>query len=349
VKLLALGLCGASVATLLYACRPQQPPNFAAKAEELQARADKFNFGKDTKSGIQQDVQQVTDAVATHRDMLAMQTLQAAWLDIGPLLYTATTTAGGKLDQATFDAKWARYGTQLASDEASLSIPKSEPLLAQALSEQAQIQARPYYESAKLYAEQTKPEAGLYYIGIAQAGMDFTRYVNGLHLSASGDQPSLRDITPELDELDRRILKKYATASDEDMDGYIPVNVLLKQAREMNAKGWLAGATLAYLQAELQFDASSKTEMDPAAIKDSLSQALGSLNSATDNSIPSLFIQQAQTELAKGGDGANAAAEIVEHVLPHYGALLRPTTLPVTVLDPNKKRVKITLVRWPYT
>ena len=81
-----------------------------------------------------------------------------------------------------------------------------KPAAARAVGETALFQVRPFYESSLEYGRSTMPDAGLFYLGSAQAARDLARTSRTLSAPARDAAPPLRSLAPELDALEGELL-----------------------------------------------------------------------------------------------------------------------------------------------
>jgi hypothetical protein len=122
----------------------------------------------------------------------------------------------------------------------------------------------------------------------------------------------------------------------------------LKTALELDAGGRYAGAGYEYL------DALERLGLLLGAGGDGAETARGKLDaersalaaSNRDESLGMLFLERAESALARGDESGIAEASVIaSSVLPAYPAMLLPSSAP----PPPDAAVTVTLVRWPYT
>jgi hypothetical protein len=221
-----------------------------------------------------------------------------------------------------------------------------------ALGEAALPQVRIYYEASLEYGRNTMPDAGLFYLGVAQAQQEFTAFCRTLSRPSTLGAPPLRALDPELDALEAEVLAAYRPpASIDRHPEFIAASSTLKEARELNTLGLRYGALLRYLQARLRFAPlrPSPAPIDAAALAGRLRELDRRLSaSGLDDSLGRLFLEAAQADVAamKPGESPAAAAAIATDVLPRYFAALEPARPAAPGPAP---RATVTLVRWPYT
>src|SRR5262249_50742298 len=144
-------------------------------------------------------------------------------------------------------------------------------------------------------------DAGLFYIGEARAQGELAALCRRLSENSSSKAPSLRDLGPELDALEARLLAAYQPpASIDRHSDFIGASSRLKEARELDAAGLRSGARLRSLQ-PVQAVAAIAPAAAPVAA-DVLPAKLAELDRAlaaagVDHSIGRTFLESAQAEL----------------------------------------------------
>jgi hypothetical protein len=233
-----------------------------------------------------------------------------------------------------------------------------EPAATRAVGETVVAQVRPFYESSLEYGRSTMPDAGLFYLGSAQAARDFVRWSRTLSAPSSDAPPSLRSLAPELDALEGDLLGTYRPpVSIERHSEFIGASSALNDARKLDAAGLRYGALLRYLQASQRTRLlRSAPAVDAAALAESLREMEGRLRSAGgDQSVGRIFLEAAAEDLAAAKSGAPGsgtplpgavAGAVLQDVMPRYFAALEPAR-PAVARPPAE--VTVTLVRWPFT
>ena len=195
------------------------------------------------------------------------------------------------------------------------------------------------------------PDAGLFYIGTAQAQRDFAGFCRALSAPASRPAPPMRSLPGELDRLEEEMLAAYRPpASIDNHKDFILAHSALKEARELDAAGLRYGALLRYLQAAQRF---APLRKPPAGLRGpALAKRLDEIDARLssgrfDDSIGRLFLEAARDEAEEGeGESPATAAVLAADILPRYFAALEPAKPAAPKPAP---RVTVTLVRWPYT
>jgi hypothetical protein len=232
----------------------------------------------------------------------------------------------GGLD--ALDREWRQLGGVLEEKERRLSAASTRrsPLVVDAIIERSLTQVQPNYQSGRLYAQQTKVEYGLFYLGRAKALLDFALFCRGLELPTSGAPTSMRSLAPELAELEREVLQAYRQVGATDQqNGFIRINASLKVAQDLEKEKRYSGALLQYLEVSRALDAvTSPSIANPPS--DTLKSQLESFRArlskgGADHSIGWLYWQMAQTAMSPGEGGKgdpNQAAVILRQVVPRY-------------------------------
>jgi hypothetical protein len=261
---------------------------------------------------------------------LALYRLQQPWA-----LTAARAYLGGKSDVKgveAFEAEWKRLGALMDERERRLaSVPADgSPLVVRALAEAAVQQARPYYQSGRLYGLNTTVPDGLFYLGLAPAHLDFAIFSHGLRLGPHGAAPRLRSMEPELTRLEAETLEAYRRAeasagqANQQQPLFNGVNSTLKLAGELNRAGRHAGALHKYLDAMLMLGRA--VAAPPAAGELPRLQAQAAVyekrlrGAEADHSLGLLYLESAQAALAGQSDAEalKRAAVIFDKVLPAY-------------------------------
>jgi hypothetical protein len=289
------------------------------------------------------------------RRLLALQRLAAVRVDLAASDFLERRPPDERKDDAGFEAEWARLGKALRSD---LGVPSPgaldgvRPAAVRAIGESVLPQVRVYYEASLEYGRNTMPDAGLFYLGAAQAQKEFAAFCRSLSATTPGRAPKLRSLKGEIDALQHDLLAVYRppVSIDRHLE-FIVASSTLKEARELDTAGLRHGALLRYLEAALRFAPlrEAPPPLDPEAIAARLRELDARLSAeAVDHSIGRLFLESAQANLedSVAGTGPAIAAAIAMEVLPRYFAALEPARPETPKPAP---RATVTLVRWPYT
>ena len=299
--------------------------------------------------------------------------LYASLYDLQPLMVeNATrqyTESKRELDQAgfdVFDREWQSVGPQLSQQDKSLTKAGVDalPAAVRALVQSAQEQSRSLYQSARLYGRETTTPYGLHYIGQAKGFMDFAVWSAGLAFPRGPAGPVARAPEKEIAALERELLQSYQRPDATKQQGqFNEVSAQLKFAGDLNQQGKPLAALQTYLEASLMFglmDAPSVNASDLDKLQKQGQQLKARFNAGPhDQSVGRMYWEVAENNLAvPAGDksserAAQRAAIILEKVLPRYfqyseGAV-GPAAPVAAATAPGNARVRVTLVRWPYT
>jgi hypothetical protein len=307
------------------------------------------------KEGSQPALVRAEEALRDGRRLLALLRLASPRPNLSASAYLGERSPEQRKDPAAFEAEWTRMGRLLRDDLGAPSpaaLDGVRPSAVRALGEAALPQVRIYYEASLEYGRNTMPDAGLFYIGAAQAQREFTAFCRTLSRPKTREAPPARALDVELDALAADLLAAYRPpASIDRHPEFIVASATLKEARELDALGLRYGALLRYLQASLRFAPlrPSPGPIEAAALASRLRELDRRLSaSGIDDSLGRLFLEVAQADVAaaKPGETPAAAATIASDVLPRYFAALEPARPAAPRPAP---RATVTLVRWPYT
>jgi hypothetical protein len=351
------------------ACLAPGLPSLATRArsdpasDRLAAEIDRWAAFLRTNAATGEDwtqVKQVTEPVMARtqsalregRRLLALQRLVAMQVNLAAAAYVQARPASAR-DEAGFEAEWTRMGGVLGD---GLVPPRADalaavrPALVRALGEAALPQTRVYYDASLDYGRSTMPQAGLFYLGAAQAAADVVELCRALSTGVETSPPPVRLLRGEIEALEGDLLAAYRPpASIDAHSDFIAASAALKEARELDAAGLRYGALLRYLQAALRFaPVRPAVPRESARLAGQLRDLEGRLaGGGIDHSLGRLFLESAQEALAAADPKQRtAAAAIAGDVLPRYFAALEPARPEPPRPAP---RVTVTLVRWPYT
>jgi hypothetical protein len=296
---------------------------------------------------------QAGEALAHGRRLYALLRLSAARQNLAAQAWCSEHPEDGRTQEA-LEAAWQRLGPQLlagAPPAPGKALAGVQPAAVRAMGEAAIPQVRVYYDASLEYGRATDPGAGLFYMGEAVAQQQFVALCRALAEPAAAE-PAFRSITPELEALQGEMLAVYRPPVSIDRHSeFIGASSALKEARELDVRGFTRGALLRYLQAVLRFQPLRPVPpaFDAAATPARLAGYEARLREGgVDHSLGRLFLEAAQADLGDTTVTAKhaTAAAIAEAVLPRYFAALEPAK-PRPTVPPAK--VTVTLVRWPYT
>jgi len=304
-------------------------------------------------------VERTREALRQGHRQLALQRLANLKANLAEAVYRNGISAEQRKDIAGLEAEWARMETVFHDELGAPSRTAFDgvPAAARAVGEGALPQVRGYYQASLDWGRNTAPEQGFYYLGSAQGQREVAAFARTMTAASPQSPPPLRSIRPELDALQNEMLAVYRPPLSIDRHGeFIVASATLKEARELDAAGLRYGALLRYLQAAQLFAPLRSAAVPPLAdgeLAKRLTEFEKRLSTGgVDHSLGQLFLETAEAEIAGAPSGASAeksraaAAAIAGDVLPRYFAAMEPA--PPQAPRPAP-RVKVTLVRWPYT
>lgn len=304
------------------------------------------------KSSIGPALERVDKARQDKRDLLALLRFSSVRENLSASAYLQGLNPDAH-QEAGFEAEWQRMAGVLrdALDKPSpTALEGVEPLAVRALGETALPRARIYYEASVEYGRNTMPDAGLFYIGAAQAQVEFAALCRSLSVRSGLAAPAVRAIDGELRALESEMLAAYRPPLSIDRHPeFIAASSALKEAKELNTAGLRYGSLLRYLQAAVRFAPLRPGWLDPDPSV--VAQKLRSLRSrleakGVDHSIGRMMLEFAETERDAPAAGPRNAAAIADDVLPRYFSALEPGR---PLAPAVAARARVTLVRWPYT
>jgi len=294
-------------------------------------------------------------ALSSGRRFFALQRLGAARVLLSATAYVSERTDAERKDEAAFERERTRMGERIRADLAMPSPSAFDgvrPAAVRAAGETSLPQVKILYDTSLDYARNTLPDAGLFYIGEANAQREFAQLCRRLEEPAAGTPPPVRSLGPELEALESRLLAAYRPpASIDRHTDFIRASSQLKEARELDSAGLRYGALLRYLQTvqSVAALAPSESSVAPGSVGAKLDALERSLSEGgVDHTIGRTFLESARADMDSKtpGETLERAPAIASEVLPAYLAALAPA-------PPSKPRpaarVTVTLVRWPYT
>jgi len=262
----------------------------------------------------------IDTAVKTGNLFQAMTYLQRSRVELMTFEYLRDHADLEKQGMAAFENEWTRVGRELAAKEKSLATNKTAtlPAAVRALIESSLTQVQPYYQSGRLYAQNTTINSGLYYVGLAPAHLDFALFSQQLRFERPKPARKLKSIGPQIESLEQSAIKAFQDPNNATKQrSFIVINSSLKMARELNAEKRYAGALKCYLDALLEFGLVDAAVPDSATVKSQAEALRTRLNAAaSDETIGLTYLEiavAAQSEAA-----LKRAGVIVQKVLPGY-------------------------------
>jgi hypothetical protein len=366
---IVLRLCRLSLALTLLGALPAlasaQNPKAQIKSEidrlqrSLQEKPISIPDLPDINSAVAGSLKEAAAALDAGKLYLSLEKLlQAEDLFQGARV-VADKTDAVKSGFPAFEAEWEKASQNLKTlnEETHKKDWRSAPLALRALSETAEGRSIPLLEGGRGFATSTKPSDGLFYTGQAQGEAYFAKFSSSVALTGNSASFPLRSYLPELQKLQEKTNAAFKPPRSIELHSrFIALNSTLKHAEELDAQKLYAGALHQYLEATRHYgmlDASPLDAAQQSALKTDLAAAGKKLAaSKQDDSLPELFLERAESQVAHPDGSAPSADEwrsarvILDQVLPAYYAALRPAS---PIKQAAGKTVDITLVRWPYT
>jgi hypothetical protein len=318
------------------------------------------------KPDIAESLQRADDDLRAGRLYLSLEELAGAWDSLrgteGATQKTEEELLKEGLPGVESELKRTRIELTAFENQATQESWDAAPVAVRALAEKATGQTLNLLEGGHGFAILTDVEkrafsenyaSALYYAGESKAQAQFNAFCYTLDLPRKSGAFPLRSISPELQQLQTRVMAAYRPPRSVKYHAdFIRLNATLKLAGELDAAKLYAGALYQYLDATEQFavlDAATPVAAKQSGSRKSLQKLsiyLGGLQQ--DQSIAQLFLERAESGLTRseGAAGWITVEAIVEQVLPAYFAALKAS-------PPSEHRapaeVTVTLVRWPYT
>jgi hypothetical protein len=204
----------------------------------------------------------------------------------------------------------------------TIATPAGMPLLHASLVQSSSNRAEKLYRASLPYGKADGPFSGVYYLGEAHANAAFAQLVASLDAREDEQPPRANVLRNALEAMETEMLGAFG--KDPAAPAMIGVSVRLKEAGELLDRGSLAGATLMILEARLMYGRATAPEVKGAVAP------------------PADLPKDSMAELWRASDNPIAARD----VLPYYGSLRKQVAAAPAMAA---KRVKVTLIRWPYT
>jgi len=344
----------------LYGQQPKQ--QLAAQADQLERILKAAPASEQVKYDLQR-LDRARKALATGYLYASLYYLQTVMAHAVAGQYIDSQKGLEKAGFDAFEKEWQRLGPQLAQEEKELTEARlnSLPAAVRALVQTAQEQSRSYYQAGRLYARETTVPYGLHYIGEAKGLLAFANWGAGLRFPKS---PSWKGLSPdrEISELEKEILKSYQRPdATKQQELFNEINSQLNFAQILTRKGKSVAALQTYLEASRLFNLIDPPAVQPSDFGKFQTQARAvkaRLDAEPlDQSVGRMYWEIVQLKLNASADNKLAEADarqvtiILDKVLPRYFQYLGNSSAaasPAAAATAHAK-VKVTLVRWPYT
>lgn len=312
------------------------------------------NIGPSTTTGLDR----IAKDLDAGRTLVALRGLAFFRTNLLAYAYLAAHLDIAKDDMKAFDAQRQRMDGELRRAEEKYRAGQwgNQPAAVRAAAEASWGTARPLYDASRDYAAATATKYGLFYLGQAQAAVDFALFCRELHFESSAGQFAVRSFAYDTDALNGKVEAAYQPPlSIERHPDFIAINAWIKRATEMDQGRLYYGALFAYLEgvrsfADMQTAIPAKDEL-PGLGETHTSLVKRFDEAGRDHSIAQMYLDLAARELERAQAGEESSGRIarvlVEQVVPAYAAAVARTSVPPAT--PSQKVVTVTLVRWPFT
>jgi hypothetical protein len=317
--------------------RPDAAAAIAAEAARIGNRSDALGSQADA---VTAGLGRVNAALAKERILLALDELQEPWTTEAAMAWAQAHAA--IKTPAAFAAEWQRVG-----EPAWLPPAAGRPAAVEALAAANASRAPATWRASLPYSEDAGIDAGVYYLGEAQAYAAFAAFARSLPLEARGRAPAFRSLASEIAALEAQVAGTYDKAPADVKPRFIRVSIGLKVARTLDEHKDYGAALYQYLAAQYRAAVAVAGDTDPGDVKTRLDAVRARLAPGEDHSIAEMFLERAGFLLETNEPAAaRSAAIIADTIVPSYLELVRGST---TVNTRPAPEVTVTLVRWPFT
>ncbi|HEX6975868.1 MAG TPA: hypothetical protein VF147_15790 [Vicinamibacterales bacterium] len=292
---------------------PAQPLNPADAIAAEVARIEKASDALGSQAeGVTTALVRVKDALAKGRVLLALDELQEPWVTERAIAWAAAH--GAIRTSAQFSAEWKRVG------EPAWGAPTSRQAAAvEAIAASNASRAPATWRASLPYSEDAGMEAGLYYLGEAQAYAAFATFSRSLAMAPAGKPLALGPLGSEISALESRVATMYDKAPADMKPRFIRVSVGLKVAHTLDDHKDYGAALYQYLSALYRVTASTATGAPDGDVKARLAGARAGLAAGDDHSIALLFFERAAYLLDLNDPSATRSAGVIaDTVIPAY-------------------------------
>ena len=294
------------------------------RLEALAAQLEKGEVPKMVEGLLGQSKEILARAEKANSPLLKAYRLRYAMVGIEGIRFAVEHKSSAE----TFEAMQKLWGEHRAHF-ARKDLTRSGSAAQDAMVQLATNHAEKLFHASLPYGKADGPMSGVYYLGEAEAFLAYAKFIASLQFAKdSVAPPPPAALESAIQSLDADSLKLF----EKDPLGRTALgsSSLLKETRELLARGWVQGAALTLLEAQLDIGRKQGIKDDgglkPAAPRDSLA---------------ALWVAAANED-----DRGDAKAPIHALVLPLYDSL---ATRKVAAKTAARGPVTLTLVRWPYT
>ncbi len=309
--------------TELDANAPSAGKQIEAELAELRALAE--NLPAEQQQRVSPQLDAVDALLAEDRIYAAVAALMPPAVDIRGFSYVQTVAAGIE-DLESFTAHWQKVSDRMYAEEESFEAMSSAGAAAlQGMAELARAAARPYAESARLYAEVDSLDSGLFYLGRAQGQLRYASFCRSLNVLAEGSLEASLDPASIIAAVEAETQSLFSSSSDVERKdrALLVLNSNLKTAHSLLKDGRRMGAIYQGLRVRLQLASIVQRDRQRASGDElllALEDALEALDlSEGDSSLARLFCEEAGSVLEREEPAAEdllAAKIILDELLP---------------------------------
>lgn len=313
-KVVVAAICVALESVAASAPYPGAAATIAGEAARIEK--NKATLG-DQAEGIADGVARVKDAVAKDRLFFALDELQEPWTVEAAMRWANAHSAIKTSDQVS--AEWKHVG------EPALGAPSAQlPAAVEAIAASNASRAPATWRASLPYSEDAGINAGLYYLGEAQAFAAFASFCRSLPLERHGTPVAFKPMGDEISSLEAEVAALYDHASAEAKPRFIRVSGGLKIAHTLDEHKDYGAAFYQYLAAKYRATVAVAPETSPGDVKSRLDAIRARLVPGVDHSIAELFLERAAYLLdTKDPSAARSAGVIADTVLPTYLRLVQ--------------------------
>ena len=300
---------------------------------------------KDIKESVEPLIQRAETASRAGQRNLALHVLAATQGNLAAQGYLDEHHVTAETKISELEEEKNRLSKTLESPETLKNLDQL-PASVRAVTEATHSEIKVYYDTSVDYAKATMPEYGFFYLGLSQAQLDFTKFLQTLREPDSKKQQKFPGLAEQIDDLENKLLAEYKPpASIEQHPNFIRASALIKQAHELYHAGMEYGALYRILYARqiVSRITDAGKSIDPEEVSRRTKEYASQLNSKdVDHSVALIFLELAN-ETPPNGENARA---VFESILPMYFAAMKP---PESQAKKESPSATVTLVRWPYT
>src|SRR6476659_9454433 len=197
------------------ACMAQDPVKQLSEiTDDVERRLSSLKVSDDLRQQCTADIAEARSNLKLKNLYLSLYTIRTCQLEVASLAYAQAKSDLTNKGAEAFETEWRQLGNSLTEKESIRANRTTKlPAVIVALADVSQSQARPYYQSGRLFALNSNMAEGIYYLGRAPANLDFAIMCRGLNLSRPKTAAeAFRSPQRELTQLETMALRTYKTA-----------------------------------------------------------------------------------------------------------------------------------------